>query len=139
MNHTETSPGDAEASLLSVVTEPEGKNRITPERVLEELSVAFGTEIIPTVVTCLRFLIGRNDRFMHPLKNLMQFIQVINIVFKLRLDFTSRSLNIYLHDEPCLTVGVDLTLTTITCIVDHLFSARVESVPQRDWEQIQSE
>jgi hypothetical protein len=44
-----------------------------------------------------------------------------------------------LHDEPCLTIGVNLALTTITCIVDHLLSARVEGVPQRDWEQIQSE
>jgi hypothetical protein len=35
-------------------------------------------------------------------------------------------LNINLHDEPRLTVSVDLALTTITCIVDHLLSARME-------------
>ena len=46
----------AKASPFSVVTKTEGKNRITPKRVLKELSVAFRAKIIPTVMTCFPLL-----------------------------------------------------------------------------------
>ena len=78
------------------------------------------------MMTCFRLLIRRENRIMHTLKNLEQFIEVIDIFFKFRLYIAGRSLNINLHDEPRLTVSVDLALTTITCIVDHLLSARME-------------
>ena len=94
--------------------------------------MAFRTKIVPTVVTRLRCFIRFDHRFMHPLQNLMQLVEVINIILELRFRVTGSSLNINLNDEPRLIIGVDLALTTITCVVDHLLSARVEGVPQRD-------
>lgn len=94
--------------------------------------MAFGTKIVPAVVTRLRCFIQLDHRLIHPLQNLVQFVEVVNIVLEFRFQVTGSSLNINLHDEPRLTIGVDLALTTITYVVDHLLSARVEGVPQRD-------
>lgn len=68
---TRASQLSAEVSPFSVVAKTESKNRVTPKWIFQELSMAIRAKIISTVMTCLRFLISRDDRFMHPLENLV--------------------------------------------------------------------
>ena len=63
---------------------------------------------------------------MRAFENLVQFIQVIDIIFEFRLGMFARGLYVNLNNETRLTVSVDLALTTITCVVDHLLRARLE-------------
>jgi hypothetical protein len=103
----------------SVVAETECQHGVPTERVLQELAVALGAQVISPVMTRITAVIlgiRVGDSFQH----LMQLCQMIDVVVDFVFTTVIRcSLDVDLHDVAGLVGGIDLALTTIANVVDH--------------------
>lgn len=102
----------------SVIAESDRQKCISPERVPDELLVTLRAQIVLPLMACLRcsaFDVFFIDRF----QNLMQFRKMIDIVFALAIGPVLCNLNVDLNNVASLLHCVDLTLASITGVMDH--------------------
>jgi hypothetical protein len=80
--------------------------------------MTLGTQVVSSVVARLATITidGVNGQ---TLKHLMQFSQLIDIVFDFRHRFLDRRLNVDLNDVTRLVGDIDLAFATIAGVVDH--------------------
>ncbi len=83
--------------------------------------MAFGTEIVASVVTRLALFVGVILGFNvgNALEHLVQFREMINVILNAFWRVFDCRLNVDLYDVSNLVGGVDLALTTIAGVVDH--------------------
>ena len=105
---------------VSVIAEPDRHHGVATKWVLHELLVTFGAKIVAaTMSRLIRLGSVRKFFFIQAFQNLMQFRQMIDVIFCCgKTSFLGR-LNFNLNNVSSLVRYIDLTLTAIAGVVDH--------------------
>ncbi|WP_146593195.1 hypothetical protein [Novipirellula galeiformis] len=102
-----------------VVAETNRVEGVTPERVLEKLTMAFRAQIVATLQAC--FLNGEIEIILirNPFKDLMQLREMIDVFVEISELRIGNGLYLKLNGVSHFASRIDFPLTAITGVMDH--------------------